>query len=420
MPPLGAYIRSLRPRLPRSVHTLQAGGLANAFGNGLAIPFLFIYLHNVRGIALGPVGLIVATNALVSIVAGPIFGVLVDRFGGRRMLVIALVILTVGFAGYPVVHEAWQGFLVASITGIGVGGFWPAQSTLVAGLTPPEQRPAAFAMQRVVMNLGIGLGALAGGLIATTESPGSFAVLFLLNAATFLVYAVVMLALVPSPSLDRGGHAAGSAGSYRDVLRHRAFVAVIGLNALFIFAGFSGFELLPVYAKNEAAVSETQIGLVFLVNTVVIVLLQLPMARLAQGRRRMPALGFLGLLWAAAWLIVPIAGSETAGAAVLILTGAMVLFAVGECLHGAVHAPLVVDLADPRLLGRYMALSALSWQVGFALGPAIGGFVLDVSPNGVWIGAAAFCALGGALAFAVETTLPARARRTPAAVPASA
>jgi MFS family permease len=413
-------LRTYFPPLPRSVTTLQVGGLISAFGNGVVLPFLFIYLHNVRGIALGPVGLIVATNALVSIVAGPIFGVLVDRLGGRRMLVAALLILAVGFAGYPLVHVAWQGFLVASITGVGVGGFWPSQSTLVAGLTPPEQRPAAFAMQRVVMNLGIGLGALAGGVIATTESPGSFTVLFLLNAATFLVYAAVMLALVPSPSLDRGGHAPGSAGSYRDVLRHRAFVAVIGLNALFIFAGFSGFELLPVYAKNEAAVTETQIGLVFLVNTVVIVLLQLPMARFAQGRRRMPALGVLGLLWAAAWLTVPIAGSKTAAAATLLLIGAMTIFAVGECLHGAVHAPLVVDLAEPRLLGRYMALSALSWQVGFALGPAIGGFVLDVSPNGVWVGAAALCALGGALAFLVETTLPARARRTPVAAPASA
>ena len=149
-------------------------------------------------------------------------------------------------------------------------------------------------------------------------------------------------------------------------------------------------------------------------NTIAIVLLQLPIARLAQGRRRMPALGLLGLLWAAAWLVVPIAGSETATTATLLLIGAMTIFAIGECLHGAVQAPLVSDLAEPRLLGRYMALSALSWQVGFALGPAVGGFVLDYSPSAVWLGAAAFCALGGALAFLVETTLPARARTTPA------
>jgi MFS family permease len=411
-------LRTYFPPLPRAVLTLQLGGLVNAFGNGIVLPFLFIYLHNVRGIGLGLTGLIVATHAGVSMVAGPVFGSQIDRFGGKRMLATALVILTVGYAGYALVQEAWQGFLVAAVSGIGVGGFWPSQSTLIAGLTPHEQRPAAFAMQRVVMNLGIGLGALTGGAIATTESPKSFTILFLLDAATFLVYGAVMLVLVPSPVL--GGAHAGPAGSYRDVLQHRAFVAVIGLNALFIFAGFSGFEVLPVYAKNEAGLTETQIGLLFFVNTVVIVLAQLPIARFAQGRRRMPTLALLGLLWAGAWTIVPFSGSASAETAVWLLVAAMTVFAIGQCLHGAVQAPLVADLAEPRLLGRYMALSALSWQAGFALGPALGGFGLALSPNGVWLGAAALCGLGGALALVVEGALPARARRTPVPAPASA
>ncbi|HLF68993.1 MAG TPA: MFS transporter [Gaiellaceae bacterium] len=411
-------LRTYFPPLPRAVTTLQVGGLVNAFGNGVVIPFLFIYLHNVRGIALGPVGVIIATNAAVSIVAGPVFGVLIDRLGGRRMLATALGILTAGYGAYPFVHEAWHGFLVAAVTGVGVGGFWPSQSTLIAGLTPAELRPPAFAMQRVVMNLGIGLGALTGGLIATTSRPGTFTVLFVLNAATFVAYAAVMLSLVPSPTLIGGAHVPGRTGSYRTVVRHRPFMAVIGLNALFIFAGFSGFELLPVYAKNEASVSENLIGLVFFLNTLVIVLAQLPIARLARGKRRMPMLGLLGLLWALAWLVVPVAGTQTAGAAALVLVGAMTLFAIGECLHGAVQAPLVVDLAEPRLLGRYMAVSALSWQVGFALGPALGGWVLSVSPDGVWLGAAGLCALGAGLAFLVEGTLPDRARRTPLPAPA--
>jgi MFS family permease len=334
------------------------------------------------------------------------------------MLAVSLGILTIGYASFALVHEPWQGFVVAAVSGVGVGGFWPSQSTLIAGLTPHEQRPAAFAMQRVVMNLGIGLGALVGGLIASTDSPGTFTALFLLDAATFVVYAAFMLALVPKPALGGGPHAPGASGSYRDVLRHRAFVAVIGLNALFIFAGFSGFDVLPVYAKNEAGITESQIGVLFLVNTLVIVLAQLPIARLARGRRRMPALALLGVLWSAAWLLVPFAGSAASANAMLLLALAMVVFAVGQCLHGAVQAPLVADLAEPRLLGRYMALSALSWQVGFALGPAVGGFMLDVSPSGVWVGAAALCALAAGLSLVVEGALPQRVRRTPVPAPA--
>ena len=82
------------------------GGLVNSFGNGMVIPFMFIYLHNVRGIELGVSGLIVATHAVVSILAGPVFGSQIDRFGGKRMLALALAILTVGYALYPFVHEA--------------------------------------------------------------------------------------------------------------------------------------------------------------------------------------------------------------------------------------------------------------------------------------------------------------------------
>jgi MFS family permease len=201
-------------------------------------------------------------------------------------------------------------------------------------------------------------------------------------------------------------------------VRHGAFVAVISLNALLIFASFSGFDVLPVYAKNDAGVTETQIGLLFFLNTIVIVLAQLPIAHLARGRRRMPTLALAGLLWASAWLFVPVAGGSSATAAFWLLAGVMLLFAIGECLHGAVAAPLVADLAAPHLLGRYMALNALSWQVGFALGPALGGAGLALSPTGIWLAAAALCALGAVVALAIEGSLPPKARRTP--LPAAA
>ena len=171
---MAGYLRSLNPQLPRSVQILQLGGLANAVGNGLVLPFAFIYLHNERGFSLGLAGLILGTNAAVSLIAGPLSGPLVDRFGGRRMLAVALGFLAVGFGGYAFVESPWHGFLASAITGIGNGIFWPAQSTLIAGLTPPERRPAAFAMQRVVMNLGIGIGGLAGGFLGRLElSPRS-------------------------------------------------------------------------------------------------------------------------------------------------------------------------------------------------------------------------------------------------------
>src|SRR4029079_17641906 len=120
---------------------------------------------------------------------------------------------------------------------------------------------------------------------AAPASVASFRALFLVDAATFVAYGVVVLLRVPEPTA--AAERAALQGTYRDVLRHRIFMGVIALNCLFITAGFALLELLPVYMKNHAGVSERGVGFVFFVNTAVIVLAQLPIAKLVEGRRRM-------------------------------------------------------------------------------------------------------------------------------------
>jgi MFS family permease len=409
---LRAYLRTLNPPLPSSVRTLQAGALVNALGNGLAYPFLFIYLHNVLGIDLATAGLIVGMNSAVGLVAGPIIGSLIDRVGGRVTLAGSLALLAIGFGSYAFVETPWQAFLASAIAGIGNGGFWPSQSSLIAGLTPQAQRHQAFAMQRVMMNLGIGLGGLAGGLIATTSDPNTFKVLFLADGATFLVYSVFLLRVPAPPTTPRPE--GRERGGYGEVVRNRVFMAVVALNFVFIGAGMAQLETLPVYAKNEAGVTEKGIGLLFFLNTLVIVLSQLPMARLLEGHRRMRTLAVLGVVWAVGLLLVPIAGvAVNAWVAWGFLALTFTIIAVGECLHGTVQAPLVADLADHSLIGRYMAASAFSWGVGFALGPAVGGLVLNHWPDALWPAAAAVCLGAGAAALALERSIPAGARTTP-------
>ena len=262
-------LSSIRTDVPPPVRTLQLGGLLNAFGNGLVLPFLIIYLHNVRGISLGLSGLIVGTNSAVSLLAGPAWGPVVDRFGPRRVLRMALLLLALGFASFAFVETAWEGFVAAAVAGIGNGGFWPSQSTLLAALTERWQRPSVFSVQRITMNLGIGLGGVVGGLIASTTHPGTFQLLFAGDALTFVLFAGA-LSWVPKVAPAHREH--GPAGGFSDVLRHRAFMAVVGLNLVLISAGLSQIDVLPAYMKNFAGVSEFGISLVFAANTILIVL----------------------------------------------------------------------------------------------------------------------------------------------------
>ena len=411
MQPFRAYLVSLNPGLPRAVWILQGGGLANAFGNGVVLPFVIIYLHNVRGLSLTIAGLAAASNALAGIASGAVGGALADRFGPRRTLIGALLGQAAAISMFPLIEETWHALALQFAMGAFSGAFWPSQSSLLTSLTPADRRHAAFAQQRVTMNLGVGLGGLAGGLIATTSSPDTFTLLFLLDAATFLVFALV-LTRVPRPR--RIAHD-GPPGSYREVLRNRPVVLFLLLNVVFIGAGMVPFvEFMPVYAKNGAGVSEQAIGIIFFVNTIFIVLFQLPIAKALEGRRRMPALALMGTLWAASWLIV-LSAVETLDAlgASLVIGAAVVVFAVGECLHGTIQGPVVADLAEPRLMGRYMALASLSWQFGFLLGPAVGGAILDAQPVALWLLMAGACLGGSVWALALERRIPERFHRTP-------
>src|ERR1700759_362305 len=210
-----AYLRGLNPRLPREVWLLQLGGVMNSFGNGVVLPYLVIYLHDVRHFSLGVGGLVLAPSAAAQVTVGLVAGPLVDRLGPRPVLGAGLVMQAVGFGLFPLVHHPWQAFLLIAVEGAGSAGFWPSQSTLLARLTPPERRHAAYAQQRVTMNLGIGLGGLVGGLIATVSHPSSFTVLFLVDAATFLAY-VAVLALIHDPGLPQEDDLA-ERSSYRAV-----------------------------------------------------------------------------------------------------------------------------------------------------------------------------------------------------------
>jgi len=410
---LASYIRGLDPHLPRVVWLVQVGGVVNALGNGVVIPFIVIYLHNVRGISFAEAGLALSFAGVTALAAGFAAGPTVDRIGGRNTLLLGLLLQAAAFALFPLIREPWQAFALLGLEGVGTACFWPGQSTLLSHLTPAEDRHAAFALQRISMNLGIGLGSLVGGLIATTSDPASFTRLFLLDAATFFVF-VLVLACVSEPRGDVEEAQEEPAGGYAAVFRDRNFVWLLGLNVLFVAVGYEVFALLPPFAKNYADVSERWVGFIWLANTLLIVIAQLPVAKALEGRRRMAALALMNALWAVAALVVLVGGVLlTATAAALAFMAATMVFGVGETLQGPTQAPLVADLAPDRLRGRYFALGSMSWSAGSILGPAVGGALLGWHPLTVWPVAAAVCVFSAAACLALERRLPARVRRTP-------
>jgi MFS family permease len=305
-----------------------------------------------------------------------------------------------GFAATPA-----AAILAACLAGIGNGALQPSQSALMAALAPRELLQRASGVSRMAVNCGLGLGAAIGGVVAGL---GGFVVLFLANAATYLVYLAILAAAVRDEVRPQR-----EAGGYRQVIRDRALRRFALINVGLIAAGWGVLAwIVPSYAR-EIGIAPSLIGLLILANAATVVLAQLPIVRVAEGRSRVGALSLAAAVWVLACLLA-LQGS------VACLLAAAVAFAIGECLHATSFMPLIADLAPPALRGRYMATAGLSWWLGLAIAPTLGGQLLAVSPVLPLLGGAAVAVSAIVVLRASEPALPLSVRAIPRPTPRGA
>ena len=94
-------------------------------------------------------------------------------------------------------------------------------------------------------------------------------------------------------------------GGYRQVLRDRAFLHLAATNVAMIAVGWGVFTwVVPPYARNDLGIGAPLLGLLLLANAATVVLAQVPIARFAEGRRRVLLIAVAAILFVAACLLV--------------------------------------------------------------------------------------------------------------------
>jgi MFS family permease len=396
--PLAGAFAVWRTGLSGPVLVLQAGTALNYFGTGLIAPFEIIYLHQFRGFSTATAGLVLAavmgTAAMVTLPSGA----LLDRFRAKPLLIVGSLASALGYAGFAFVDRPWQAFACAAVGGAGFGIAQTAGQVLTLTLVPAEQRAASIALRRVAGNFGIGLGATVAGLIvASDDHLRAFQGLYLFDGVTFAVFALILLVGIPNLRHAKAAPAIDGGTGFRAVAGDRLLLILIAANVVLVMVGGAFYgDILAPFAVAHTRVGPGQIGLVRFLNTAFIVVAQVPATRVVRRMRRTHALAATSGLFAIGLLAVLLAPlTRSTLTATTILAGVAIVIAIAECAQFVVLGPLVADLAPPHLLGRYMSLYGLSFMVGVALGPAVGGALLATSPDVVWWGGALALALTG-------------------------
>jgi MFS family permease len=288
-----------------------------------------------------------------------------------------------------VIGNVWVAYadnLVLAIVGVAIvgGGFglgWPASQALIASVVPSEIRARYFGMNFSLLNLGIGIGGILGGMIVDVHETFTFQAMYLGDAVSYFPALFLLLGPlrhVGGPARVEHADADGAEISYLAVLRAPAMGTMCVLMFVSAFVGYAQLNSgMPAYARAIGEVSTRGLGLAFAANTLVIVLLQLLVLQRIEGHRRTRVIVVMAVVWAASWALLGASGAfPGTWAATLFVAACASVFALGETLLQPTMPAIVNDLAPEHLRGRYNGLSAGSFQAASILGPIVAGFLI--------------------------------------------
>jgi MFS family permease len=385
-----------------ALRRIQTGNALSAFGNGFTVPFMFIYVAQVRNLGAAAAGTVLALFAVAALVVLPFTGRVIDRRGPLPVAVAGTVLASAGSLGIALSEGTVAMYVSAAVFGAGLSVIQPALATMIVWSSTTATRSRAFATQFFLNNLGLGVGGLLGGLVVDTDRPSSFLLLFGIESAMYLVLGatVATVRLPDGPRVECPSHGGedGTAarGGLRALLSDRAMVTLSALGFVMFFACYGQFESgLSAYAVEASRISPATLGVALAANTAVIVLAQFVVLRLVERRRRSRVMALVGLIWTVAWLVAGVSGlvADRHALAVAAIISTYALFGLGEAMLSPTVAPLVADLAPARMVGRYNSAFALVKQLALAVGPAVGG-PMGATLHGPYIVMLVLCSLG--------------------------
>ncbi|MFF7551215.1 MDR family MFS transporter [Streptomyces canus] len=360
-----------------AMRRIHVGNALSAFGLGFTVPYLYVYVAQVRGLGAMTAGLVLAVFAVAALIVLPFAGRAIVRRGPLPVLLVALITAALGALSLGLAGHAETVLLSAAALGAGQAVMQPALATMIVDCSTSETRSRAFATQFFLQNLGLGVGGLIGGHLVDTSSATSFTVLFAIEAAVFLLLVVVMATLrLPHAPRIEGAPTQSAKGSWKQLLGNRAMVQLCVLGFVLFFACYGQFESgLSAYGVEAAGISPSAMGTALAANTAMIVVAQFAVLKFVERRRRSRVIAAVGIIWSVAWVVAGYAGlghgSREMATAAFVSTYA--LFGLGEAMLSPTVAPLVADLAPEGMAGQYNSAFALVKQLALAVGPALGG-----------------------------------------------
>lgn len=344
------------------------------------------------------VGVVVALQALPTLVIGPYCGVLADRFDKRNLLIalhafMGVLALVLGLLTVTDVVQLWEVFVLALLLGVGEAAENPPRQVFIFEMVGGDQLPNAVGLNSVLNNIARAAGPAIGAVLVATVGLGTC---FLVNAASFggVITSLVMVSrseLHPAPLAAR---ARGQLRAGLSYVRHSPSLWVP--LAMMTLVGGLAWEFqttLPPMA-SELHGGATAYGLMTAAQGIGAIGGGLLVA--AMRRSGVRALVTNAVAFGGSMTLMSFAPNLPTGLVFMVVVGA------AATSYSSTGNSTIQLNADPQMRGRVMSLWAVAFQGSTPIGGPLAGFVAhSAGPRAALaMGAAACFGAAGLGAFA--------------------
>jgi MFS family permease len=400
--------------LSRTVWILVVARAVNRIG-AFTLPFLGVVLTVEFGASLGQTGLILAVFGAATIPSRLLGGQLADRLGRRRTIVLGLIGCAIAQLWIALSHTLWSAVLATILLGLAFEIYEPPSQAMIADVTEPADRPAAYGLYSAALAAA---GVLAG-LLAAVISHVDLRWLFVADAITCLSCAALVAFALPvdarlgrdetatgpverravsarpdrrQQTVDAGSPASGSvpvsgsgSGSVPvSVWRDRRLLLLLAGGTIFATIYMQIIIGLPL-TLLEQGLPKSGIGIILAISAITLIAAQRLLRVQHLDDFQSIAVGYM--LLAAGLVVCAIAGN------LALFVVAAILWSLGDLFLLTRYLTQASGLAPDRARGRYLAVFGLSWGVATTIAPLIVTQLLEsTGPTGLWLTSAGVAA----------------------------
>jgi MFS family permease len=359
------------------LRSLTIATLISTVGRGVALTLVVLYLSLIARLPAEQVALVFAVGSGVGVAASYLGGHLADTISARALLVGGVVLAGLALASYAFVTEFWAAIVAEALISIALGTNGSVRSAIIARAFDAESRVTNRAVLRTVTNIGISVGTGVGAIALALGTPEAYRVILVVGGLAYAGSALLLLRLpssVDAPRRARGDDAdaepAPEVGRspWRDprYLAFSIFAAVFAIQFVVLNIG------IPLWVAHDTTAPEYLVSIMFIVNTVLVIALQVPLSRGTHDLRRAGNVtAVAGVLMALGCVLYGASAGIPVLGAVVLLIAASVLHALSEVLSQAGAWGLSYELADARRPGAYQGMYSMAFALASMVGPLI-------------------------------------------------